>query len=352
MKPPSQADIARLANVSQAVVSAVLSNKPTRIRYSHAVKERIHAVAAELGYRVNPGARLLLNRRTRTLGLILSNPDSVPYIPATIYTGVCRAAAGHGYYLSLIHDPQSPGQPDNGILPRSFGELHVDGYLVFHTGYMSELLEQNLSEDSQHPVVFINDDRPKNAIRPDDSKGIRDAVKHLLASGYRQPAFFDIPASPTNAHYSSGLRLRTYRTAMRRRKLQPLEFQVEREAVERDLAGALAGFLEENPGIDALICSTDFLACLLMIAADQLGIVIPDQLGVIGVNDEMVARLAHKPLTSLAIDWEGMAAQAVDLLVESIESDTPVEHALKILPMKLNVRQSTARGSCVRGSKE
>jgi LacI family transcriptional regulator len=326
------------------VVSAVLRNDSSKVRYSDEVKARVEEVARKLNYRPDVGARSMRSRRTRTLGLLLSHPRDIPYVPGLIYTGITRRAAQLGYYVSLLHDPAHAEGDAAYALPRSFRELAVDGYLMLHTGITSGAIEKALKQCG-HPCVYLNELRASNAVRPDDFEAGRLAARHAYESGYRRPAFC-APGAGMQEHFSVQHRQDGYVDVVTERGASPQrlvgptsEFTHDWERYLREQV--FAGPQSTRP--DCLICASDQIAILVSHGLGRLGLRMPHDVGVIGFNDEMLNTLAPVPLTSVRIPWLDLAETAVAELVRLIETPASRTFKTRVLSVALTPRASTAR---------
>src|SRR6185369_13387493 len=96
--PARQADVARLAGVSQKTVSRVFNDEPY---VSADVRQRVLDAAAQLGWRPNNAARALASGRTRTIGVVTLG--TALYGPASLLMGVERAARRTGYALRVVN---------------------------------------------------------------------------------------------------------------------------------------------------------------------------------------------------------------------------------------------------------
>jgi LacI family transcriptional regulator len=354
LSPPArefatQKDVALKANVTQAVVSAVLRNDTSRVRCSEAIRKKILRIAKDLNYRPNPGASIMRKRRTRILGLLFSNPGSFPFIPTRLYTGVVQRAASLGYYVSLIHDPHAAGSSTGYALPMSFRELHVDGYIMAHTGLLAPALREALNDPSVH-TVFLNDDRPTNAVLPDDREGGRMAAHHAFASGYRRPIFLATVGLKEPGHYSTEHRWEGFAEAVGAAGGSPRRLSISLTGTDPDTESSLAPFFAEprQSRPDCLVCATDHIAVRAVHTLQCRGCGIPADMGVIAFNDDLIGSLSPIPLTSIALDWLRMSGLAVERLVELINrkpGHPPVP--ADILPVTLVPRQSTARAGGV-----
>jgi LacI family transcriptional regulator len=329
---PTQRDVARLANVAQTVVSAVMRGDRKFVRYSAEAEEAVRSAAAQLNYRPNAVARSMRERRFRNLGLLISHPASVPYVPGEIYSGILSAAAARGNFLSFVHDPSDRKYGVKSI-PLSVVESQVDGFIVLHTGTLSSELLAEL-ERVQVPYVLLNAERPWNCVGLDDRGAGVLATKHVLAAGYRRPIFIQ----DIGGMRADNMRLSSYREVMQESGQEDLVLGVGYPTLEAEVHAKL----EADPAIDALICANDLIACRAMRVLFASGRRVGGDCGVIGFNGELLCELAPVPLSTVEMPWRAMAEKAVERISQLIEKPG-LSVARDPFEGVLRVRQSTQR---------
>src|SRR5262249_31086435 len=105
-------------------------------------------------------------------------------------------------------------------------------------------------------------------------------------------------------------------------------------------AKAAAPLLDRDHDFTAVICDDDILAGGVYLAARDRGIKIPEQLSVVGFDDLDFARVLAPPLTTVAVDAEGLGAAAFDALNQDLAGNPPAPE--QVIPVRLTVRESTA----------
>ncbi|WP_166878395.1 LacI family DNA-binding transcriptional regulator [Salinibacterium sp. ZJ450] len=318
---PTIYDIARLADVNPSTVSRALS-QPGRINVK--TEERIRAAAKQLNYRVNPIARALPTGRTLTLGLLVA--DITNPMLFGIVRGAEHAAAQNGYTL-IIAESQESGEREAAAAERVLPS--VDG-LVLATTRLGDTQIQSLA--SRKPLVVINRDvEGVDSVLPDVSTGVNPAVNHLYDLGHRSIAFLAGPATSWISRKRS-------------------------EAIAEAAAGRGMDFVEIGPGtptldggraafsqcldVDAtaIIAYNDLMAIGLLREAGERGVIVPDQLSIVGFDDIFGADFTNPPLTTIRTPLADAGARAVRILLErSTEADAG------LLPTELIVRESTGR---------
>ncbi|WP_055492734.1 LacI family DNA-binding transcriptional regulator [Streptomyces sp. TP-A0356] len=327
---PTSRDVAEAAGVSQAAVSLVLGDK-WRGRVSETTAERVRQAARELGYRPNLAARNLRLGRTRTVLLVV--PALTTEFFAGVYTGAARVAAEHGFGVVLYPSPEGIGPARD---PFHSAQAALDGVIA------SSMAADALTaiHGDQLPLVMLDSD-PEGSlgaatVNLDIADGTRQVADHLLALGHRHvlhlaadvPSWtFEIRARELAARLAStpGTSLRTTRA--------PISIEDARAAAEAALATAGA------PRPTALVCDDDKLAAGAYKAARRLGLRIPDDLSVTGVDDLALATALDPELTTVRLDAELFGERGMRALLAVLEGRATEQGDI---PVELVVRGSTA----------
>ena len=309
MKPPvTIKHVAERAQVSPKTVSRVI-NGEEHVRPE--VRERVQRVVAELDYRPNAFARGLSSSRSFLVGLFFDDPASG--YAAEVQRGAlerCRAFSHH-----LVIEVVERERPDwLAQIDSTLRALKLSGAIL--TPPVCDWVELlDLFEAHEIPVVRLSpgimvDRTPQ--VRIDDRAAAREMTERLLALGHRDIAF--IRGNPT--HSASARRWQGFSDATRaagisvppRRVLQgDFSFRTGLAAAEATLAS------EDRP--TAIFASNDEMALAVLVVAMRHGIVVPDQLSVVGFDDAPVARMAWPKLTTIHQPNAELATTAVDLLL-------------------------------------
>ena len=326
---PTSRDVAQAAGVSQAAVSLVLGDK-WRGRVSEATAERVRDAAQELGYRPNLAARNLRLGRTRTVLLVV--PALTTEFFAGVYTGAARVAAEHGFGVVLYPSPEGIGPARN---PFGSAQAALDGVIA------SSMAADALTaiRGDQLPLVMLDSDPAGSqgaaTVNLDIKDGVRQVTGHLLELGHRRflhlaadiPSWtFEVRAQEIAARLSDvpGTDLRTARA--------PISF-------EDALAAAQAALAAPGPRPTAVICDDDKLAAGAYKAARRLGLRIPDDISITGLDDLALARALDPELTTVRLDAERFGEQGMKALLAVLDGRTPPQGDI---PVELVVRGSTA----------
>lgn len=321
-KGPTIYDVAQAAGVAPSTVSRAFS-RPGRVNSDTA--QRIHTIAAELGYRSSPIQRPPVSVPTRTIALVVSDITNPVYFDIT--RGVQDAAAEVGYTILLLDSRESDvleREDIERVLPA------VDG-VVLASSRMSDSTIRVLAK--QKPTVIIN--RVVTAIPsvvPDNARGIRRGLELLGQHGHDTVTYLAGP----EASWADGTRWRAMREgahelSMTVRRIGPLEPTV---------SGAIAAVRawEERP-TSAVLAYNDLLAAGFLRGVQMRGRRVPEDVSVVGFDNAFVAELMTPPLTTIATPRRALGAAAVKHL-ELGRNGPSKRMTPTVLPIKLMDRES------------
>ncbi|MEU2224517.1 LacI family DNA-binding transcriptional regulator [Streptomyces sp. NPDC018347] len=326
---PTSRDVAHAAGVSQAAVSLVLGDK-WRGRVSQATAERVREAARDLGYRPNLAARNLRLGRTRTVLLVV--PALTTEFFAGVYTGAARVAAEHGFGVVLYPSPEGIGPARD---PFASARAALDG--VIASSMAADALTAIRGEAL--PLVMLDSDPAGSlgaaTVNLDIADGVRQVAAHLLGLGHRRvlhlaadvPSWtFEVRAKELAARLAAvpGARLRTARAPI---------------SIEGARAAAHAAFTAPGPRPTAVVCDDDKLAAGAYKALRRLGLRVPDDVSVTGLDDLALATALDPELTTVRLDAELFGERGMSALLAVLEGREP---AGGDIPVELVVRGSTA----------
>jgi LacI family repressor for deo operon, udp, cdd, tsx, nupC, and nupG len=326
---PTSRDVAQAAGVSQAAVSLVLGDK-WRGRVSETTAERVREAARELGYRPNLAARNLRLGRTRTVLLVV--PALTTEFFAGVYTGAARVAAEHGFGVVLYPSPEGIGPARD---PFASAQAALDGVIA------SSMAADALTaiRGDQLPLVMLDSDPSGSlgaaTVNLDIADGARQIAEHLLGLGHRHFLHlaadvaswtFDVRARELAARIGAvpGTSVRTTHA--------PISIEDARAAAEAALSAP-------GPRPTALVCDDDKLAAGAYKALRRLGLRIPDDVSVTGLDDLALATAIDPELTTVRLDAELFGEHGMRALLAVLEGRMPEEGDI---PVELVIRASTA----------
>ena len=326
---PTSRDVAQAAGVSQAAVSLVLGDK-WRGRVSATTAERVREAARDLGYRPNLAARNLRLGRTRTVLLVV--PVLTTEFFAGVYTGAARVAAEHGFGVVLYPSPEGIGPARD---PFASAQAALDGVIA------SSMAADALTaiRGDQLPLVMLDSD-PKGSlgaatVNLDIADGVRQVADHLLALGHRD--FLHLAADVPSWTFE----VRARELAARVGEFEGTTIRTTRApiSIEGALTAAGAALSAPGPRPTALVCDDDKLAAGAYKAARRLGLRIPEDVSITGLDDLALATAIDPELTTVRLDAELFGEHGMRALLAVLDGRVPEEGDI---PVELVVRGSTA----------
>lgn len=317
-------DVAKAAGVSASTVSRALANLAV---VDPATRERVTRVADSLSYRPNRAAQGLITGRTGNLGLIL--PDLAnPFFPSVVKA--IQQRAHESDYQVFLADADEVPQAEIGLV-RSFAK-QVDGVILCSP----RMRPAELREASSYvPVVLANRRAgPISSVTIDSPAGMRSVVDHLTGLGHREIGYVAGPRSSWSSRERlSGLRTATAATGARLVELGHFAptFAGGQDAVD----GVVASW------VTAVVAYNDLCAIGLISALRDRGVVVPDAVSVVGIDDIEMSAMLHPALTTVHVPKQHLGRTAVELLLHALgEPATPARHIA--LATHLLVRGTTA----------
>jgi DNA-binding LacI/PurR family transcriptional regulator len=332
------ADVAEAAGVSKTAVSFAFNN-PDRLNVGTA--SRIMEIADSLGYRPDPVARMLTQRRTGTIGILtpqaLASIFSNPFF-GMFSAGVAAVAEEAGYGLHFI-------SPLHGSLSRAIGRATVDGIVAI--GLAADHPEIAAIRRAGLPMTTVDSDPFDKlpSVDVDDEGGARAAAEHLTGLGHRDILVIAIERAehaPSGAEDVVSRRLRGYRGA-----LGAVGVMVADDAVvvsPATFAGgvtAIDAAWQSGRRPTAVLAMSDAIAIGAIRGLRDRGLSIPLDVSVVGFDDIELAQTTDPPLTTIHQPIRGKGEEAARLLLSVIAGrEEPPGHSR--LATRLIVRAPTA----------
>ncbi|MEM7347741.1 MAG: LacI family DNA-binding transcriptional regulator [Chloroflexota bacterium] len=325
----SQADVAHLAGVSQAAVSRAFTPGAS---ISAKIKERVMDAAETLNYRPNAIARSLIKNSTRIIGIVVVRFANPFYWQ--VFEAFTQKLQNLGYWTMLLNATQD--QAVEETLPMAL-QYQVDGLIITSATLSSKMADE--CARSGTPVVLFNRYElasKANAVCCDNVGGGRLVADALLDAGYTRLAYIagDLGSS-TNRDREQGF------VEQLQARNHPLAFRESGGAYTHESGYQSAKrLLQQENRPDAIFCASDLIALGAIDAAQELGVNIPDELGIIGFDDIEMANWPTHNLTSVKQPIDLMVDTTIDVLLNAIEADE-IETVMKWLPTTLVERAST-----------
>ena len=301
--PVTQADVARRVGVSRKTVSNVVNRYP---HVSKDVARRVDAAILELGYTPNHAARSLRTGRTRTIQFV------VPELDVSYFAELARwvVAAAEDFELSvIIRQTLGDSQREIRAIDGELGE-YADGTILSPVSSDVGSILRRRSGEGQLPHIGIDNEAAAYA-----------ATEHLIAKGRTRIAFIGAQRGVTS--HMAQTRRRGYERALVAADLPVSESLVQyTEGYHRkNGATAVQALLGAGERPDAIFCATDLLALGALRAAHEVGVLVPDDLLIIGFDDIEESQYSVPSLSTVSPDKRTIAEHAVATLVAAMDND-------------------------------
>ncbi|AUZ86307.1 LacI family transcriptional regulator [Arthrobacter agilis] len=326
-------DVAASLGVSTATVSRALRGLPG---VAEETRARVNSTAKELGYVPSSSASGLASGRTMAMGVLVPVIDR--WFFSAVLEGIDRRLRAAGYDLVLF-SLGGDGVNRDRVFHRSILRRRIDALLVMSMHLTPE--ERKAVQQLEYPNLVIGGAvEGVRHVGIDDAQAARDAVEHLIGLGHTRIAHMRGGGSFDIDFEVPRLREQAFRDAMTDHGLTVREdwtaFGDFRFVTSR--ASALAMLADPRDRPTAVFCSSDEMAFGVLTAAAELGIDVPRDLSVIGIDDHEFAE--PMGLTTIRQDPAGQGAYAADLLLGELMRNEPADDPPS-RPHALVVRKST-----------
>ncbi len=329
-------DIARILGISASTVSRALKDHPD---INVDTKKAINELAEKLKYQPNAVALSLKNSRSNTIGVII--PEIVHYFFSSVISGIEDVASQKGYTVIFCQSNESYVREVANA--RTLLSHRVDGILV---SVSKETRSFNHLADIQEggiPLVFF--DRATSEIVADqviidDMEAAYKATRHLIETGHKRISHF---AGPQNLLIGRN-RLQGYINALTEAGIpidQRLIIEADNFEKGRNAVGML---LDAGIALDGIFAVNDTTAIGAMKTIQKRGILVPEDIAIIGFSDGYLSGVTEPHLSSVDQHGYEMGTTAAEMLFERmLSSNTEFVPEVKVLTADLIVRGSSVK---------
>jgi LacI family transcriptional regulator len=324
-------DVALRAEVSIQTVSNVLNR---RVRVRPETRGKVLKACEELNYTPNAAARSLVTRKSKVIGIIVTNIRNPIY--GDIVATINEVAERYGYSV-MVGNTQRDSVSEQRIV-NLLVEQRVDGVLLASGNWDSSATEMLLSANI--PVVrFLYHPETLNTdyYGADNVEGSRIATNHLIVIGHTKIGFVTGPKSSISLQREQG-----FKDAMKTAELPINESWIVDGGFTRELAyRAGTQLLKKKLRPSGIVCASDLMAIGLIDAAYDVSLSVPQDLAIIGFDDIFAASIRPVNLTTIKFDIEGIAESAILRLINKMSSETDIKDRKYITaPCQLIIRSS------------
>jgi DNA-binding LacI/PurR family transcriptional regulator len=328
----TQKDVAREAGVSIATISRYVNNK-TPIKPSK--RERVQQAIEKLNYQPNLIARSLKLKITNTVALIFADVKDPFY--SYIANKAERIAHNHGFSVILCNTEYSSSKELRYI--EMLKNRNVDGFMILTTVTPKAKLAAILKNQK---VVFVDQSsgfRNEIFVKLNNREGVRQGIDYLVKNGHRDIGVINLTLSSTTGFE----RFEGYKQALREYgipyKRQYVKFSGTSDWIESGYEKTVELLnLKHRP--TAIFPMNGATTIGALRAIHENGLKVPDDISVIGFDENYFAELLSPALTTIAQPVEDFGEIGMRLLIETIRKKTPPKKNIIELAPHLIVRDS------------
>ena len=315
-------DIAEKAGVSASTVSRVINNYPYVNKETRA---KVLKVIAESNYIQNDSARSLATQSTKMAGILIADVRTTHHTEGVYY--VEHEFSKNGYSCLIYNTGTDPEQQAKYI--QILSQKKVEAVVLMGSVFQNVTVQNAIMVCMPDtPVAICNgylDGQNIYGVTSDERGGVMNAVKLLADKGRRNIAFLTNKLTPSNQNkvdgFNDGLKL-----YVKGGKEEVVEIQ---SGEVSDYEEATRRLIQTRPETDAIIFSEDYVAIAGLHALYEMGISVPDQVAVVGMNNSRYAQISNPALTSIDNMLYDTSLIAVRNLLEVLKGER-VNHRMSI----------------------
>lgn len=331
-------DLAEALGVSKSTISRALCDSH---EVSAATKKRVIELAAKWHFQPNPQARSLKGKKSFLLGVVV--PEIAHNFFSSAIAGIQEVVLDKGYNVLICQSNESMAREKTVV--SELISTYVDGIIISLSHDTTSFEHVKSAIDRGIPVVLF--DRTTEQLKcsrviVDHQKSAFLAVNHLIEQGCRRIAHL----SGSKTLNISRARTKGYIQAIRKNKLieDPLLI-IENGYNPKKTPAIIHQLFSSDIRPDGISCFNDDVAVSVIKTLKQLNIKVPDQVKVIGFNNEPVCEIIEPSLTTVQNPSREMGREAARLFLQQIENPDAVHERLVQLSTNLVVRDSTLNSS-------
>lgn len=329
-------DVAELVGVHHSTVSRALSPSK-RDKISPAVVKKIERAAKKLGYYPNIVASSLKQNRSFAVGVLI--PDLMNPIFPPIIRGIQDTAEAIGYTVITANTDDEEEKELNAL--RMMEGRSIEGVIIATARREDPTVEQCIERDI--PFVLVNrtvDREGVNAVVLDEDYGIRAVLDHLMSLKHKRIAHVAGPQHTSTGYH----RAQAFLHYMRIHNLPTDLIESTEKFTIEEGRRAFRKLLAKDNSFTAIVAGNDLLALGCMDAMREMGLLVPENISIVGYDDILFLERMSPALTTVQVPKYEMGSQATKTLMEIVGGESKAPMVLRMQP-RLVVRNSTAVAS-------
>ncbi len=330
-------DIAKKLNLSPATVSRGLQDHPA---ISKKTKKKIFDMVDEMGYRTNHFARNLRKQQTKTIGVLVHELNS--NFITSVLAGIEKVTTDEGYDIIIAHSSESYAK--EAANAKNLFDKRVDGLIASLSFDTTDLKHFKPFVDKEVPVLFfdrVEQDGNNTVVIIDNAKCGYVATQHLIEQGCKR--IVHVTSSLKRNVYSQ--RYRGYRDALFDNGIEFEEsLLLVNDLSEKAGVEAAKKILKMKPLPDGAFITNDFVAAVCMRTLKEHGVSIPDDIAIVGFNNDSIGKLIEPALTTINYPGEDMGEIAARNLINHLKGVSSIHQTNTIIVRSdLIIRKSSLK---------
>lgn len=329
-------DVAKEANVAPSTVSRVLSDSP---RISEKTKVKVRKVIDEMGYHLNYNARVLVQRKTQTIGIVMKNSTSEslhdPFFPEVV-RGISAYCSKKEYSITL-----TTGESEDDIFQdvvKMVQGKRVDGIIVSYSKKGDQVVPYLV--ENGIPFVLIGSPLEKhNEVMYVDNNNVeaaKEATTHLIHFDHKRIGFIggDWEYEVSEARYNG------YKAAIIENDLIYDKQYIKHGNSTHSLEEMVDQLMDLPCPPTGLVVTDDLVSLHVLQVLEKRGIHVPNDVSIISFNNAMIAQLSIPPLTSVDTQIYQLGYESGKSLIEDINEPSESKKSI-IIPTVIKERESS-----------
>jgi LacI family transcriptional regulator len=327
-------DVAKLAGVSTATVSRVLS-KPDLVKSAR--RSSVLAAVKKLGYVPDQSARALASGRTYTVGCVVPSIDHAIFAKST--QSLQTALLQDGYQLLIASHDYNAQTEHSAVL--ALQQRGVDAIVLVGADHLPATW-RSIKAWRKPAVLTWSCDARLPSIGFDNHAVAMALTNHVIGLGHR---CIGLISGLTLHNDRARARIDGVRDAMKRARLSLPERYITEQPF--NLAGGRLGLqtlmrLPRKP--TAIVCGNDLLAAGALLEAQRMGLRVPHDVSICGIDNQELSRELNPTLTTVNLPTQDLGRITAQHIIAALAGEAPARQLL--LPFELVVRGSTGPVNC------
>ena len=313
-------EIAKEAGCSASTVSRVLNGYPY---VKKATRVKVQKIIESKNYIPNETARNLVTQSTHLIGILLSDIRTTQHTDGIYY--IEKELSKQGYSCIICNTGSSYESMTAYI--QMLSQRNVEAIILMGSTYQNEAIEIAVATYTPNiPVVLckgvLNGSNIYSIICDEDT-GVYNCVKLLYDKGCKNIAYVYDNRTPSNIKKHEGFQ----------KGIKDFGYKTKNNVVNahgeiESMYDIIKAFIQKNPKIDGIIFSEDFIAVVALRLFSDLGIKVPDQIQVVGINNSRYAEIGVPPVTSLDNKLYDISITAVRTVLSLLNGETATKKVL------------------------